>query len=202
MTKPLAGLLTSLMLLASAGSLAQYDVNSSDHDALRDFLQQHISDDKHSFADRFDAEVWLLSQSTKLERYIKNPTERLSLLKAIHFEASQANLNPDVVLAVIQVESAFDQYAVSRVGAQGLMQVMPFWKKELGRGEDNLTHALTNLRYGCRILQHYLQREKGNLMMALARYNGSYPKTWYSERVMDAWKDRWDSGQQSVVSNP
>lgn len=189
-------LLAALLLALAAGSAAaQVNISEEEHNAIRSFLKNNLSDENHSFLDRFDAEVWLMSQSNKLERYIDDPTERLHLLKAVHHKASQANLNPDLVLAVIQVESAFDRFAVSRVGAQGLMQVMPFWKKEIGRGEDNLTHALTNLSYGCHILQHYLQREKGNLMMALARYNGSYPKTWYAERVMDAWKSRWESGQ-------
>lgn len=182
------------LLYCAITATAEPLMSPQEHDAIRDFLQKTLAEE-HSFDDRFDAEVWLISQSHKLERYIDDHEERLSLLKAIHNEAIRAELNPDVVLAVIQVESAFDRYAVSRVGAQGLMQVMPFWRKEIGRDDDNLTHALTNLRYGCRILQHYLQREKGNLMMALARYNGSYPKTWYSERVMDAWKGRWDSGR-------
>lgn len=182
------------LLLVLAASSNAYTMNDEEHAALRDFLQKTLQEE-HSFTDRFEAEVWLLTQSTALSRFIKDKEERLSLLKAVHREATLAQLNPDIVLAVIQVESAFEPYAISSVGAQGLMQVMPFWRKEIGRDDDNLTHVLTNLRYGCRILQHYLQREKGNLMMALARYNGSYPKTWYSERVMDAWKNRWDSGQ-------
>lgn len=168
-------------------------MSDEEHLAIRDFLQQSF-DDNSSFVDKFDAEVWLLIQSGKLKRFIKDEKQRLELLKLVHQEAQRAKLNPDLVLAVIQVESAFNRYAVSSAGAQGLMQVMPFWRKEIGRDDDNLTQTLTNLQYGCRILQIYLQREKGNLMMALARYNGSYPKTWYSERVMNAWKGRWDSG--------
>lgn len=182
-----------LLLLNSSGSIA-YEMSEEEHSEIRDFLRESLYEE-YSFSDRFDAEVWLLSQSTKLKRYIKDENKRIHLLRNIHLEATRAKLNPDVVLAVIQVESAFDSYAVSSAGAQGLMQVMPFWRKEIGRDDDNLTSPLTNLRYGSRILQIYLQREKGNLMMALARYNGSYPKTWYSERVMDAWKNRWDSGQ-------
>lgn len=170
-----------------------YQMSDEEHLAIRDFLQQSF-DDNSSFVDKFDAEVWLLIQSGKLKRFIKDEKQRLELLKLVHQEAQRAKLNPDLVLAVIQVESAFNRYAVSSAGAQGLMQVMPFWRKEIGRDDDNLTQTLTNLQYGCRILQIYLQREKGNLMMALARYNGSYPKTWYSERVMNAWKGRWDSG--------
>lgn len=170
-----------------------YQMSEEEHLAIRDFLRQSF-DDNSSFVDKFDAEVWLLIQSNKLKLFIKDEQQRLELLRLVHQEARRAKLNPDLVLAVIQVESAFNRYAISSVGAQGLMQVMPFWRKEIGRDEDNLTQVLTSLQYGCRILQIYLQREKGNLMMALARYNGSYPKTWYSERVMNAWKGRWDSG--------
>jgi len=186
-------LLISLLLAYSLASNA-YEMSDEEHSEIRNFLRQSLAED-YSFNDRFDAEVWLLSQSNKLKRYIKDEKKRIHLLRNIHLEATRAALNPDIVLAVIQVESAFDRYAVSSAGAQGLMQVMPFWRNEIGRDDDNLTETLTNLRYGCRILQIYLQREKGNLMMALARYNGSYPKTWYSERVMDAWKNRWDSGK-------
>lgn len=174
-------------------SALAYQMSEEEHRAIRDFLQQSFNEES-SFEDKFDAEVWLLTQSSKLKLFIKDENQRLELLRLIHQEAKRAELNPDLVLAVIQVESAFNRYAVSSAGAQGLMQVMPFWRKEIGRDDDNLTKTLTSLQYGCRILQIYLKREKGNLMMALARYNGSYPKTWYSERVMNAWKGRWDSG--------
>lgn len=162
----------------------------ADKPELRDFLKSTIQE-ANSFEDRFDAEVWLVDMSNRLKPFIKDPKERLELLKHIHFYAKQADLKPDIVLALIQVESAFNQYAVSRVGAQGLMQVMPFWKNEIGRPTDNLTDVKTNLSYGCRILQFYLKKEKGHLANALARYNGSYGKYWYSERVLDAWKNRW-----------
>ncbi len=144
-----------------------------------------------SFEDRFDAEVWLTAMSHKLKRYIKDPAERLYILRNVHREAKRANLEPELVLAVIQIESAFNPYAVSVVGAQGMMQVMPFWKKEIGRPDDNLINLETNLRYGCTILKHYLDREKGNIAPALARYNGSYGSTKYSRKVMGAWFDRW-----------
>lgn len=157
---------------------------------LRAFLVETIVD-ADSFEDRFDAEVWLMDMSTRLSRFIDDPKRRLTLLKSIHREATRANLKPDLVLALIEVESNFDRFAISRVGAQGLMQVMPFWKNEIGRPEDNLTHIDTNLSYGCRILQFYLQKEKGNWMNALARYNGSYGQYWYPERVMNAWRNRW-----------
>jgi len=143
-----------------------------------------------SFADRFDAEVWLVSKSQVLKRYVKDPEQRLLILKAIHQEASRHKLPPEMVLAVIQVESHFKRFAISRVGAQGMMQVMPFWKKEIGRPQDNLTSLTTNLRYGCTILRHYLDRAKGRWPEALARYNGSYGSNRYVIKVMDAW-DQW-----------
>ena len=157
---------------------------------LRKFLKSTITK-ADSFEDRFDAEVWLVDMSGRLTPFIKDPKQRLELLRAVHREASKADLKPDLVLALIEIESRFDNYAISSAGAQGLMQVMPFWKKEIGRPNDNLTDINTNLSYGCRILQFYLQKEKGNWMHALARYNGSYGKYWYPERVMDAWRKRW-----------
>lgn len=144
-----------------------------------------------SFADRFDAEVWLLAKSTTLARFLPDKRERLQLLRKIHSEATRANIQPEIILAVIEIESYFDPYAVSRAGAQGLMQVMPFWKNELGRSGDNLIDPDTNLRYGCTILKYYLDKEQGKLAEALARYNGSYGEYWYPERVLVAWERRW-----------
>lgn len=164
--------------------------SSEDQTELRKFLKKTITK-ADSFEDRFDAEVWLVDMSGRLTPFLKDPKQRLELLRAVHREASKAELKPDLVLALIEIESRFDNYAISRAGAQGLMQVMPFWKKEIGRPDDNLTDINTNLSYGCRILQFYLQKEKGNWMHALARYNGSYGKYWYPERVMDAWRKRW-----------
>jgi len=144
-----------------------------------------------SFEDRFDAEVWLMSKSSQLKRFVKDDAKRLNLLRKIHHAATKAGLSPEIVLALIEVESHFDHYAVSSAGAQGMMQVMPFWKKELGRPDDNLIDPDTNLRYGTTILKYYLDKEKGRLADALARYNGSYGKYWYSERVFRAYEKRW-----------
>lgn len=144
-----------------------------------------------SFDNPYDAEVWLVSKEPSLAALIKDKKTRLDLLRLIHKEASRAGLQPEIVLALIEVESHFNQYAVSSAGAQGMMQVMPFWKKEIGRPDDNLIHTQTNLRYGCTILKYYLDREKGRLADALARYNGSYGQYWYAERVLDAWSKNW-----------
>lgn len=157
---------------------------------LRQFLESTITS-ADSFEDRYDAEVWLVDMSARLTRYIEDPAERLELLRQVHAAASRAGLSPELVLAVIEVESHFDRFAVSRVGAQGMMQVMPFWKDEIGRPGDNLTDNATNLEYGCRILQFYLQREDGHLHRALAAYNGSSGSKRYSSKVRSAWKTRW-----------
>lgn len=157
---------------------------------LRDLLQRTVAE-ADSFADRFDAEVWLLDMSTRLIRYIPDPQERLTLLRLVHREASKAGLRPDLVLALIHTESHFNRFAISSVGAQGMMQVMPFWKAELGRPQDNLTDNATNLRYGCTILSFYLRKENGDLSRALARYNGSLGKQTYPAKVIGFWHDFW-----------
>lgn len=202
----LASRLALLLILISsplsiAGTPSVTDARSAalsaeqqEHEELRVFLKQAVAD-AGSFKDRFDAEVWLFDMSGRMTRYIKDPQERLTFLRSVHREASAAGLSPELVLALIEVESYFDRFAVSRVGAQGLMQVMPFWKKEIGRPDDNLTNADTNLRYGCQILQFYLQKEKGNVHRALARYNGSLGKSWYPERVFDRWRRHWYNGE-------
>jgi len=144
-----------------------------------------------SFDDRFEAEVWLLQKSTVLKKFVKDKEQRLNLLKEIHKEAKRAGIPPEFVLAVIEVESHFDRFALSSAGAQGLMQVMPFWKKEIGREDDNLIDMKTNLKYGCTILKYYLDKADNHWAEALARYNGSYGKLWYPERVMNAWDKHW-----------
>lgn len=159
-------------------------------DEMRAILQQTISD-ASSFNDRFDAEVWLLDMSGRLEHYVNNPEERFKLLRLVHQEAHRVKLQPELVLSVMHVESLFDRFAISKAGAQGLMQIMPFWKKEIGTPDDNLMDIQTNIRYGCTVLKAYLTREKGNLWRALARYNGSTGQTWYAERVFDAWEKHW-----------
>ncbi len=161
--------------------------------SLTAYLKQHMSS-LNSFNDRFDAEVWLKFMVKPISRFIDDQHMQLSLLKLVHNEAKRNGLQPEVVLAVIEIESSFNRFAISRVGAQGLMQVMPFWKNEIGRPSDNLTDTETNLRYGCAILKYYLDKENGRLSPALARYNGSYGKTWYPEKVLDAWDKHWRAG--------
>jgi soluble lytic murein transglycosylase-like protein len=143
-----------------------------------------------SFHDRFDGEVWLADMSRRLEKRVPDHGFRIELLKNVHYEARRAGLPPELVLAVIEVESNFSQYAISVAGARGLMQVMPFWLKEIGKPGDSLFRIHTNLRFGCTILKYYLQKEKGNLHAALKRYNGTRESK-YSYQVDKALKTRW-----------
>jgi soluble lytic murein transglycosylase-like protein len=143
------------------------------------------------FSSPAEAERWLQAMSQRLAKKIPNPDQRIDLLKQIHYEATRAGLNPQLVLALIQVESNFRPYAISSVGARGLMQVMPFWKNYIGEADHNLFDVKLNLRYGCTILRHYLDREKGDLFYALGRYNGSRGKPTYPDLIMNAWRNSW-----------
>mgnify|MGYP000591922326 FL=1 len=190
-------ILTSFAILTLFVNMAKANA-SSDHQQSKIKVDQELKyalakavANADSFDDEFEAQVWLVDMSARLKRYIKDPEERLHLLRMVHKEATRAEISPELVISVIHVESAFNSYAVSYVGAQGLMQVMPFWKKELGRGDDNLIDTNTNLRYGCTILKHYLDREKGDWTRALARYNGSLGRTKYPEKVMNFWQKYW-----------
>ncbi|MEK1942600.1 MAG: transglycosylase SLT domain-containing protein [Pseudomonas sp.] len=187
MTACLRFLLASLLLVALPLSA---NVRQAPEPELRELLQRTVSE-ADSFVDRYDAEVWLLDMSTRLARYMPDAEERLTLLKQVHHEARKAGLKPELVLALIHTESRFNRFAISSVGAQGMMQVMTFWKGELGREQDNLTDNATNLRYGCTILSYYLKKENGDLNRALARYNGSLGKTTYSGKVVGFWQDYW-----------
>jgi len=157
---------------------------------LREVLRVAASESP-SFTDRFDAEVWLTDMSRRLARQVRDPDERVQLLSLVHMEAARVELPPELILAVIEVESNFDRYAVSVAGALGLMQIMPFWIEEIGRPQDNLLHTSTNLRYGCTILRHYLNKENGDLRRALGRYNGSLGKRKYPNKVIDKLSKKW-----------
>jgi len=157
---------------------------------LRNRLISAVEQSK-SFDDRFHAEVWLLDMSTRLKIRVKDSDRRLKLLRSIHREATKANLPPELVIALIDIESRFDHFAISRSGAQGLMQVMPFWLKEIGHANDNLMDIDTNLRMGCTILKYYLDKEKGNIRRALARYNGSLGSWKYPDKVMSVLNRHW-----------
>jgi soluble lytic murein transglycosylase-like protein len=130
---------------------------------------------------------WQAASSQRLARYKKDPTERQEFLQTLWYEARRAGLPLSLVLGVVQVESAFRKYAISSAGARGYMQVMPFWARLIGDGDDSrLFHMQTNLRFGCVILRHYLDQERGDTFMALGRYNGSRGQSFYPQTVMEA----------------
>ncbi|MDA3869927.1 MAG: lytic transglycosylase domain-containing protein [Gammaproteobacteria bacterium] len=180
-----------LAVLCSPTALANVSTPAAAHDPeLRKLLTEAI-ESADSFENRFDAEVWLVDMSSRLKKFVDDEQQRLTLLRGIHREASRANLVPELVLAVIEIESHFDHFAISTAGAQGLMQVMPFWLKEIGRPDDNLVNINTNLRMGCTILRYYMDMEKNDLHKALARYNGSAGSRKYSNKVLEALRVNW-----------
>ena len=178
------GLLAALLLPGALLAERQPDPE------LREILRK-AANEVDTFPDRFDAEVWLTDMSRRLARQVRDPEERIEILTLVHYEASRVELPPELILAVIAVESNFDRYAISVAGAIGLMQIMPFWLEEIGRPDDNLLHIDTNLRYGCTILRYYYDKEKGDLRRALGRYNGSLGKRKYPNKVIDKLSKKW-----------
>ena len=143
------------------------------------------------FASAAEGQRWLNEMSSRLARFVADEYGRKRLLTNIQYESARAGLDTQLILGLIEVESAFRQYAISAVGARGLMQVMPFWQRHIGTPEHNLFDVRTNLRYGCTILRHYRNLERGNMTRALARYNGSLGRSVYSDTVIGAWQRRW-----------
>jgi len=145
-----------------------------------------------SFQDRYDAEVWLTDMSQRLETQVPDANERLDILRNVHRNATRAHVPPELVLAVIDVESNFDRFAISASSALGLMQVMPFWVPQLGYKDKNeLFRIETNTLLGCLILKYYLDMERGDLVKGLARYNGSVGRRGYSDRVIERLRKKW-----------
>ena len=145
---------------------------------------------------------WLGTMSHRLQRRKPDWTERKEFLQTAWYETRRAGLEPSLVLGLIQVESAFRKFAVSPVGARGYMQVMPFWTRLIGNGDpSSLFHMQTNLRFGCVILRHYLDRENGDLFLALGRYNGSRGRPQYPNEVFAATRSwQWKDGAPPAVS--
>jgi len=186
----LLGQLFSVFLLLTPLSLPAEQGGVVVDEALKLRLVEALADNA-GFSDRYDAEVWLVDMAERLKKRLPTESKRLILLKHIHHEATRAKLPPELVLSVIQVESNFDRFAISEAGARGLMQVMPFWLKELGRPDANLFDPQTNLRFGCTILRYYLDMEKGDTVKALARYNGSKGSLRYPNLVFAALREKW-----------
>ena len=194
LTRTLPGLFALTLLVtapAAHGGAQLYEPLSA---SVRAALTKAVSDRAVpylAFDTVAEARSWLQVMSAKLEKRIPDRVAREELLVTVHYEAKRAGLDPQLVLGLIQVESAFRKYAVSPVGARGYMQVMPFWISVIGGKEDNLFHMRTNLRYGCVILRHYLDVEKGDLYRALGRYNGSVGRPQYPNTVLAAWQGTW-----------
>ena len=147
------------------------------------------------FIDKYDSAVWFTLMEPKLRRTVKDKDERLHILSTAFCEANRPGvqrLPPGLVMAVIDIESRFERYAVSSAGAVGLMQVMPFWPEQLGMKRHQLTQVDANMRMGCAILRHYLQRERNDVRRALARYNGSVGRREYPDLVIGRWTRQWN----------
>jgi len=187
-------LISFLLFLFANTAIAGSQVYESLSASTRTVLQHTISDKTVSVfttLSDLDARDWLDSMTARLEKRIPEAEERKAFLLTVYYEAVRAGLDPELVLSIIQVESNFRKYAVSSAGARGYMQVMPFWIDLIGSPEHNLFHLRVNLRYGCTILRHYLDLERGDYFRALGRYNGSLGKADYPNLVFGAWRRHW-----------
>ncbi|MFT3759147.1 lytic transglycosylase domain-containing protein [Thauera sp.] len=196
-----AALLLALAASAVQAGAQQYEplaasVRAALHEAVSDAAAPMLP-----IPDAGERAQWLAEMSRRLQKRIPDASYRNELLTSIHYEATRAGLDPQLVLALVQVESNFRKYAISSAGARGYMQVMPFWLKVMERPDDNLFHLRTNLRYGCTILRHYLDIEKGDLFRALGRYNGSLGKPAYPNLVRTAWEKQWSWQAQRLAAN-
>jgi soluble lytic murein transglycosylase-like protein len=188
----LAALIAAFLPLLSFAGNQLYEPLA---DSVRQRLSRMVADRAPAslyFRSAHDAQRWIDEMERRLAGRIPDRASRLELLRAVHYEALRARLDPQLVLGLIEVESGFRKYAVSRAGARGYMQVMPFWIKLIGQPGHNLFHLRTNLAYGCAILRHYLDMENGDYFRALGRYNGTLGKPDYPSRVLTAWKGRWN----------
>lgn len=184
-----------------AGSQVEEPLSNS----VKALMQRSISDravPTLTFSTQAEGEAWLREMSQRLAKRMPDTAYREDFLRTVHYEASRAGLDPQMVLGLIQVESGFKKYALSSVGARGFMQVMPFWVRSIGAGDHNLFLLRTNLRYGCTILRHYLDIERGDLYRALGRYNGSLGQPEYPNLVLGAWRKNWDYTTKSWNYTP
>lgn len=190
MKRSLAVLLFFVVGTAAAGA-QKYEVLAA---SVQAGLHEAVADRRpptSSFESPLEALHWLVEMSGRLAKRLPNQEYRLEFLRTLHYEAKRAGIDPQLVLALIQVESGFRKYAISAAGARGYMQVMPFWVELIGGKNDNLFHLRTNLRYGCTILRYYLDNENGDLFRALGRYNGSLGDPEYPYAVQSAWEKDW-----------
>jgi soluble lytic murein transglycosylase-like protein len=198
----LAGAALLALGVLAAGGRVHAAAGTADRDpALRAAVQAAIAESS-CFTDQFDSAVWYKLMEPKLRRYIPDRAERLELLGVLWCEARRdaaTRLPPGLVLAVIDVESGFNRWAVSSAGAVGLMQIMPFWPEQLGMRRRDLIMTAANIRMGCAILRFYLQRERRDVHRALARYNGSSGSRSYSDQVVTRWTRQWNGADDLAL---
>ena len=179
-----------IVLLCGAWSLTAHANQQMDPE-LEPLLRRALDDSKGCFVDRFDRQVWFATMEPKLQPLVADVDDRSLILEQVYCESQRLHLPAGLVMAVIEVESRFDRWAVSSAGAVGLMQVMPFWPRKLGMTNDQLVRIPENIRMGCTILKFYLERERGDYTKALARYNGSVNRRSYPDKVLARLADRW-----------
>lgn len=184
-------LLRALLLWIGIGMALPALADRQQDPRLGRLLQQALAQGD-CFQDQFEEQVWVATMAPKLERVVKDQTEREDILRHVFCEARRLDLPPGLVMAVIDVESRFDRWAVSSAGAVGLMQIMPFWPRELGMTNQELVRIAQNVRMGCTILKFYLDRERGDYTRALARYNGSLGRRTYPDLVLARLANRWE----------
>ncbi len=176
--------------LAHAGAQREEQLS----DSVKSALHKAVADTpitRNYFESEGHERAWLSDMSSRLKKKFGEVEDSMDFLRTAHYEAMRAGLDPEMVLGLIQVESNFRKYALSTAGARGFMQVMPFWVKQIGSKDHNLFNLRTNLRYGCIILRHYLDIERGDYFRAFGRYNGSLGKAEYPTLVVNAWKNKW-----------
>lgn len=199
------GLFVFIGTLVSGYCFAGSQLEEPLSNSVKALMQRSISDRAVpilTFATQEEGAAWMAEMSQRLQKRMPDAVYREDFLRTVHYEASRAGLDPQMVLGLIQVESGFKKYALSSVGARGFMQVMPFWTRSIGATDHNLFLLRTNLRYGCTILRHYLDIERGDLYRALGRYNGSLGQPQYPNLVLGAWRKHWDYSPKSWAYAP
>jgi soluble lytic murein transglycosylase-like protein len=195
MSRPVLILLALLCLgplaLDARAGAQLYEPLSASVKARMTKVVSDVAPERINYGNPTQVREWLREMDRRLTKKLADPEVRQDFLHALHYEATRAGLDPEMVLGLIEVESNFRKYAVSTASARGLMQVMPFWVDLIGAKDHNLFHLRTNLRYGCTILRHYLDIERGDLFRALGRYNGSLGQAQYPNLVLGAWKRNW-----------
>jgi soluble lytic murein transglycosylase-like protein len=188
-----ATLMLCLVAALPFAASAQTAANAQRDPELRGVIE-HAIDQAQCFEDKFDSAVWYKMMEPRLRKRVPDRDERMLVLRHVFCEANragEARIPPGLVMAIIDIESSFNRYAVSHAGAVGLMQIMPFWPESLGMRRHQLIRVAENIRMGCAIFRYYLKRENNHIGRALARYNGSTGKRWYSDKVVDRWT-RWN----------